>query len=750
MRFLRDVLSRLAFLRPLFALVIASAMASGGLAQNFAQPKVIPTGNWPAAVYSADIDGDGYPDLIYIDQGATPGQPSTTHVLLNDGKGNFTQSATIATVGNSLGIADLDGDGKIDISWAAKAPSTNLQLYPSQINAYIASSLGGGRFATARLWGSIPIAASLTPIPVFVTAAQFQGSGHPYLLVQDQANQLIAFVTDRAPYGNTIYTQTLPDGVGPMLLGTLKPGSNQDYAIIGANGTLDIFYPTGNGGVGPSPQGYADERYTGTGRINSALFADVNFDGILDLVAEGANGHIDVFFGNGDGTFQTTSSGGTGPVDGLTGNGGHLIALGDYNHDGLLDALTATPIGVSTLLGQGTQYLGLKGIYNAGPAVDLPQTTYAVADFNQDGNSDLALPSPEGIAILFGNADGSFQTSQAFAAGQPAMSGALGRFTSLTHLDAVVSTGSAQAQVLLGDGTGTFKAYGGATSPVPTTPQNGIPGLWSSVIAGPIYAFDLLDDIAITADGASSASNGGVLIPSTSAGAPSGLIVQRGNNDGTFAAPIGITGALSGQQTAGSPASFYGVSAPWDANSIIFTRDGSAYRYSGDENFTPTPNSLVFGTQTTYTNHPHNLIAAGNQIVVAQQEGDLFVYVADLTSRVPILGDLAVDGSLTTRASASRPTFPPRSPDRPMRLVFAAFRARLSSPTSTETATRTSSSPTTTWTPTTPRPQPPSPTTSTSGTALPLTAGSSPRPNIRSTRSASPRRATSTRSPLPT
>src|SRR5271156_6307830 len=37
-------------------------------AQPFPQPTVIPTGNWPAAVSSADINADGNPDLIYIDQ----------------------------------------------------------------------------------------------------------------------------------------------------------------------------------------------------------------------------------------------------------------------------------------------------------------------------------------------------------------------------------------------------------------------------------------------------------------------------------------------------------------------------------------------------------------------------------------------------------------------------------------------------------------------------------------------------------
>jgi len=67
-------------------------LACGGVwacAQQFVQPMVIPTGNWPSAVFNADVNGDGTQDLVYMDYGATPAS-STTHVLLNDGKGNFT------------------------------------------------------------------------------------------------------------------------------------------------------------------------------------------------------------------------------------------------------------------------------------------------------------------------------------------------------------------------------------------------------------------------------------------------------------------------------------------------------------------------------------------------------------------------------------------------------------------------------------------------------------------------------------
>ena len=69
------------------------ALGLAANAQNFAQPKVILVGQWPIAIYTADFNEDGYPDLLYIN--ANSNGTDTLTVLLNNGKGNFTQSWTM-------------------------------------------------------------------------------------------------------------------------------------------------------------------------------------------------------------------------------------------------------------------------------------------------------------------------------------------------------------------------------------------------------------------------------------------------------------------------------------------------------------------------------------------------------------------------------------------------------------------------------------------------------------------------------
>ena len=174
--------------------------------------------------------------------------------------------------------------------------------------------------------------------------------------------------------------------------------------------------------------------------------ADVNGDGIPDLVT-GTNGNgITVQLGNGDGTFQAPSS------NGFPGGSVTSIAFGDFSGDGKLDIVAAVNGSVGVILGNG------DGTFQEETYYDNAYVAAVVAgDFNGDGILDIAAVNGSNVDVLMGKGDGTFQGPLSVAVGNPATSLAAGDFNGDGKLDIAATNGNA-VSVLLGDGNGTFQA----------------------------------------------------------------------------------------------------------------------------------------------------------------------------------------------------------------------------------------------------------------------------------------------------
>ena len=222
------------FLVRALAVLVAGALALAANAQNLLQPKVIPTGNWPAAIYTADINADGIADLIYIDQGATA-TASTTHVLLGDGKGNFRQSAVIATAGPSVAIYPA-GNGHLDVAWVTGTTEANMQMH-------IALGKGDGTFSPTLDSGMYQ-APGLNPKPMqwgYLGLAYYTNSlNQVNFVAEDVANNTLwlfgTYIGNFGGFPNAYFSEgpgAIPDGAGPVAMTDINGDGKGDIVIAG-------------------------------------------------------------------------------------------------------------------------------------------------------------------------------------------------------------------------------------------------------------------------------------------------------------------------------------------------------------------------------------------------------------------------------------------------------------------------------------------------------------------------------------
>jgi len=136
---------------------------------------------------------------------------------------------------------------------------------------------------------------------------------------------------------------------------------------------------------------------------------DLSCKGVEDTAAVG------VLLGRGDGTFEGPTFF---PV-GKRSKNPVRIAVGDVNNDGHLDLVVSNPRGLGFVAFPSSIYVLLgdgKGAFT--PAPGSPFTTehnagaMVIADFDKDGNPDLAVAHPNAIVLWYGDGTGRFPWSR--------------------------------------------------------------------------------------------------------------------------------------------------------------------------------------------------------------------------------------------------------------------------------------------------------------------------------------------------
>ena len=315
---------------------------------------------------------------------------------------------------------------------------------------------------------------------VSVAVADMNGDGKADLVVTNAGSNTLGILSGN---GNGTFQTAATYDVGGQIPVSVAVGNlllAGGLQVVVANGCADpvACASSDESGVGvlfgffyPPPATYR----SGGSEIESVKIADVNFDGIPDLVVahlcastnianctSSTPGSVGVLLGH-DGIFtlvKTYNSGGLQTAS---------LAVADLNGDGQPDLVVANSSAcagcrngsVGVLLGNGDGTFKKAVTYPAG----LVPISVAVADMNGDGKPDVVVTNNQdngngSVGLLLGNGDGTFGSVVNYASGGfSPQSVAVADLNGDGKLDVLVSNlSSNNVGVLLGNGDGTFRA----------------------------------------------------------------------------------------------------------------------------------------------------------------------------------------------------------------------------------------------------------------------------------------------------
>jgi tetratricopeptide (TPR) repeat protein len=345
--------------------------------------------------------GDRYPITLSLLSGSLGASTAATSVggVTNSILPSASYNAGIGPV--ALTAADFRNIGQLDIAVVNEIDNTLTILVNQGSGTFLASAGSPISLGTART--------GAPAIPPSIASAVLTTSGFHDLLVTDPVANTVQVLlsngddTFKEATGSPINVGQQPSAI---VTGDFNADGNLDFVVTNfTDNSFSLFLGNGDGTFKQATGSPFAMPSAATGPI-AMTTTDLNSDGNLDLAIVDQNTNtLSILLGNGNATFtEATGS----PI--AVGKSPVAIASGDVNNDSHPDLaiVNQTDNTVSVLLGNGDGTF--TAAINSPLATGLAPTAVTIADFNADGNADIAVTDPQtdSVSVFLGLSQGLF------------------------------------------------------------------------------------------------------------------------------------------------------------------------------------------------------------------------------------------------------------------------------------------------------------------------------------------------------